>query len=112
VQEKYPIKIALLNNGYLGMVRQWQELFYERRYSYTPISSPNYLKLAEAYGIPARRVVEDDDMSRAIAEAAAAPGPALLEFVVESEENVWPMVPAGASLSEMLHRATVEAGGK
>ncbi len=112
VQEGYPIKIALLNNGYLGMVRQWQELFYERRYSYTPILSPNFLKLAEAYGIPARRVTEREDMSRAIGEAMAMPGPALLEFVVESEENVWPMVPAGASLSEMIHRSPVEAGGK
>ena len=112
VQERYPIKIALLNNGYLGMVRQWQELFFERRYAYTPISGPNYLKLAEAYGIPARRVADSDDMPAAIAEALAIKGPALLEFMVESEDNVYPMVPAGATLSEMIERHTVEASGK
>jgi len=108
VQEKFPLKIALLNNGYLGMVRQWQEFFFERRYAYTPISSPNFLKLAEAYGIPARRVVDADSLAPAIAEAMAIRGPALLEFVIESESNVYPMVPAGASISEMIERHMVE----
>jgi len=92
------------------MVRQWQELFYKRRYSYTPISSPDYLKLAAAYAIPAQRIVSADTMAPAIAEAMAMPGPALLEFVVEPEDNVYPMVPAGASISEMIERHMVEEG--
>ena len=106
-QEKFPIKIALLNNGYLGMVRQWQELFFERRYAHTPISGPDYLKLAEAYGIPAKQVLAADDISQAIAEAMEIQGPVLLEFIVEREDNVYPMVPAGASISEMIERHTV-----
>jgi len=111
VQEQFPIKIALLNNGYLGMVRQWQELFFERRYAHTPITGPDYLKLAEAYGIPAKRVLDAGDMSRAIAEAMEIEGPVLIEFIVEREDNVYPMVPAGASISEMIERHTVEEGG-
>ena len=111
VQEHLPIKIAILNNGYLGMVRQWQEIFFERRYAHTPISSPDYLKLAEAYGIPAKRVQDSQDMPQAVAEAMNIPGPVLLEFVVESEDNVYPMVPAGASISEMIERHMVEESG-
>lgn len=109
VQEGFPIKIALLNNGYLGMVRQWQEFFFERRYSYTPISSPDYLKLAGAYAIPAQRISSPDAMAPAIADAMRIRGPALLEFVVEPEDNVYPMVPAGASISEMIERHMVES---
>jgi len=108
VQEQMPIKIAILNNGYLGMVRQWQEIFFERRYAHTPISGPDYLKLAAAYGIPAKRVDCQGDMPRAVAEAMNIKGPVLLEFIVEREDNVYPMVPAGASISEMIERHMVE----
>lgn len=112
VQEKYPIKIAILNNGYLGMVRQWQELFFERRYAHTPISSPDYLKIAEAYGIPAKRMTGPGDLSTTIQEAMQIAGPVLLEFVVEQEDNVYPMVPAGGSISEMIERHMVEGVDK
>lgn len=110
VQEKYPIKIAILNNSYLGMVRQWQQLFFERRYAHTPISGPDYLKLAEAYGIPAKRVTEPADLQSSVEEAMRIPGPVILELLVEREDNVYPMVPAGASISEMIERHMVEEG--
>jgi acetolactate synthase I/II/III large subunit len=112
VQEQLPIKIAILNNGYLGMVRQWQELFYERRYAHTPITGPDYLKLAAAWGIPAKRVLCAEDMSQAVSEAMNIRGPVLLEFVVEREDNVYPMVPAGASISEMIERPVIEESGR
>ena len=104
VQEGLPIKIAIVNNGYLGMVRQWQELFFERRYSGTPISGPDYVKLADAYGIAGRRVTRREEVAPAIAWARELAGPALIEFVVVGEENVYPMVPSGGSISEMLRR--------
>jgi len=110
VQEKYPIKIAILNNGYLGMVRQWQQFFFERRYAFTPITGPDYLKLAEAYGIPAKRVTDPADLRSSVEEALRIPGPVVLEFLVEREDNVYPMVPAGASISEMIERHMVEEG--
>jgi acetolactate synthase-1/2/3 large subunit len=110
VQEKYPIKIAILNNGYLGMVRQWQQFFFERRYAFTPITGPDYLKLAEAYGIPAKRVTAPADLRSSVEEALRIPGPVVLEFLVEREDNVYPMVPAGASISEMIERHMVEEG--
>jgi len=104
VQEKLDIKIAILNNGYLGMVRQWQELFYERRYTATPISSPDFVSLARAYGIEARRVLDRALVSSAIDHARATHGPIVLEFLVEPESIVYPMVPAGAALDDMLRR--------
>ena len=104
VQEKLDIKIAILNNGYLGMVRQWQELFYERRYTATPISSPDFVSLARAYGIEARRVLDRAHVSSAIDHARATHGPIVLEFLVEPESIVYPMVPAGAALDDMLRR--------
>jgi len=102
VQEGLPVKIAIFNNGYLGMVRQWQQFFHEKRYSCTPIWSPDYLKLAEAYGIPAWRVRTRPELDAAMAGAAAAPGPALVECMIEQEANVLPMIPPGASLSEAI----------
>ncbi|MDI6751921.1 MAG: biosynthetic-type acetolactate synthase large subunit [bacterium] len=103
VQEKLPVKIAILNNQYLGMVRQWQELFYDKRYSHTDISvAPDFVKLAEAYGILGIRVEKKEEVTKAIKEAIAYKGPALLDFRIVREENVFPMVPAGAALTQMM----------
>jgi acetolactate synthase-1/2/3 large subunit len=102
VQEGIPVKMAVFNNGYLGMVRQWQQFFHGRRYSATPIWSPDYVKLAEAYGIFGRRVERGDQVEEAVGEAIAQPGPALVEFLIEQEANVFPMIPPGASLSEPI----------
>ena len=102
VQDKIEVKIAILNNGYLGMVRQWQELFYGKRYSATPLSGPDFVKIAEAYGIPALRVEHREEVVPAIEKAMAQPSPFLIDFRVEPEENVYPMVPPGAALSEVL----------
>jgi acetolactate synthase-1/2/3 large subunit len=102
-QENSPIKVAIINNGYLGMVRQWQELFYEHNYSSTPLWCPDFIKIAEAYGIPAQNVTKKDDVVPAIQKAMATPGPYILNFVVEPEENVYPMVPPGAGIDQILH---------
>jgi acetolactate synthase-1/2/3 large subunit len=104
VQESLPLKIAIMNNTYLGMVRQWQELFFGRRYSGTPISSPDYVKLADAYGIPAMRITLKQDVVPALEKARETDGPMMLEFCVVEEENVYPMVPSGGSISSMLRR--------
>ena len=101
-QEKVAVKIAIIDNGYLGMVRQWQELFYGKRYVATPLSGPDYVKVAEAYGIPGLRVKHREEVVPAIERAMAEQGPFLIDFVVESEENVYPMVPPGASLAEVM----------
>ena len=103
VQYKLPVKIAILNNGYLGMVRQWQELFYEKRYSSTPLDiSPDFVKLAEAYGALGLRASKPEEVLPVIKEALSASGPVIIDFVVEPEEGVYPMVPAGAPISKML----------
>ncbi|MDP9312636.1 MAG: biosynthetic-type acetolactate synthase large subunit [Chloroflexota bacterium] len=102
VQEQLPIKIAIINNGYLGMVRQWQELFHDRRYSATPMWSPDFVKVADAYGIPGMRVTHQSQVEDAINAAYETPGPMLLEFQVEREANVFPMVAPGASISDMI----------
>ncbi|HEU5421902.1 MAG TPA: biosynthetic-type acetolactate synthase large subunit, partial [Nitrolancea sp.] len=102
VQERARVKVAIVNNGYLGMVRQWQELFHNRNYSETPISSPDFVLLAQAYGIPARRVSHPGEVDEAIRWAQAIDGPALLEFQVNQEANVFPMIPSGGSVSEMI----------
>ncbi|MGQ0703572.1 MAG: biosynthetic-type acetolactate synthase large subunit [Gemmatimonadales bacterium] len=102
VQEAIPVKLAIFNNGYLGMVRQWQQFFHERRYSATPIWSPDYVKLADAYGVPGWRVDSAAHAPDALQAALRAPGPALVEFVIEQEANVFPMIPPGASLSEAI----------
>jgi len=101
-QENLAVKIAILNNGFLGMVRQWQELFYERRYTATPLSGPDFVKVAEAYGIAAMRVTDKLMVTGAIEKAMAYEGPFLIDFQVEPEENVYPMVPPGAALCEIL----------
>ncbi len=101
-QERLAIKIAIMNNGYLGMVRQWQEMFYERRYVATPLSGPDFVKLGEAYGIPGTRASHKYEVIPAIQQAMEESGPFLIDFAIEPEENVYPIVPSGASLAEML----------
>jgi len=105
VQEGAKVNIAIVNNGYLGMVRQWQELFHNRNYSETPISSPDYMLIAQAYGIPARRVTRREEVDDAIRWARSIDGPTLLEFKVNQEENVYPMIPSGGSIREMIEEA-------
>jgi acetolactate synthase-1/2/3 large subunit len=107
VQEGIEVKLAIFNNGYLGMVRQWQQFFHGGRYSNTPIWSPDYVKLAEAYGIPGFRVKQASEVTDALRQANAAPGPALVELVLEQEANVFPMIKPGGSLSEPLEAAPV-----
>jgi acetolactate synthase-1/2/3 large subunit len=103
-QEKIKINIALINNGYLGMVRQWQEFFYERNYEATPLVSPDFVKLADAHGIPGRAVRTRGEVEDAVNEARTAPGAFLLNFLVEKEDSVYPMIPAGNALHEMIRR--------
>ncbi len=115
IQEKLNTKIAIINNGYLGMVRQWQDIFYEKRYSATPLTSPDFTALAAAYGIPALRVTQRDAVAEAIATARRTPGPFLLEFRVDPLSMVYPMVLPGKSNSEMLRRplpSEMEGDGK
>ncbi len=104
VQENLNINIAIINNGYLGMVRQWQEFFYERNYEATPLLSPNFVKLAEAYGIRSMGVNKRRDAVNAMREARKHNGPVLIDFQVEQEDTVYPMVAAGASLHDMIRR--------
>jgi acetolactate synthase-1/2/3 large subunit len=105
VQEGLTVKLGIFNNGYLGMVRQWQQFFHGKRYSSTPIWSPDYVKLAQAYGIPGYRVEEAGKLADVVGRANAEPGPALVEFVIEQEANVYPMIPPGGSLSEPIEAA-------
>ena len=102
VQERLPVKMAVFNNGYLGMVRQWQQFFHEKRYSCTPIWSPDYVKLAEAYGIPGYRVTDPGELADVVGRVNAVRGPAMVEFMIEEEANVYPMIPPGGSLSEPI----------
>ena len=103
VSYRLPVKVAILNNGYLGMVRQWQQLFYRGRYSQTSLEySPDFVKLAEAYGAVGLRATKPDEVEATIKEALSKDVPVFIDFVIEREENVYPMVPAGAPLSHML----------
>jgi len=103
VQYHLPVKIMILNNGYLGMVRQWQSLFYKKRYSHTHLTtSPDFVKLAEAYGAAGLRVSRIEDVDATIKQALAIDGPVIVDFEVEGEADVYPMVPAGAALNNML----------
>ncbi|WP_027178079.1 biosynthetic-type acetolactate synthase large subunit [Maridesulfovibrio bastinii] len=103
VANNLPVKIVILNNRYLGMVRQWQELFYDRNYSETCMDAqPDFVKLAEAYGAAGFRITEEKDLESTLKEAFATPKPAIIDVIVDPEENVYPMVPAGCSLTEML----------
>jgi acetolactate synthase-1/2/3 large subunit len=113
--ERLPIKIAIINNGYLGMVRQWQDIFYDQRYAGTPLYNPNFVKIADAYDIPAVAVNRKEDVEAAIQRARAHRGPFLIEFKVEPFANVFPMVAPGKSNADMIRRplpAVTEATGK
>ena len=102
VQERLPVKIVLINNGYLGMVRQWQELFFENHIKEVPISGPDFVQLSQAYGIPAVRVKHQEDVMPALRQAQKHDGPFLFEFVVDYAANVYPMVPPGGSLGDTM----------
>ncbi len=102
MEQKTPVKMVLLNNNYLGNVRQWQELFFNHRYSCTPMMNPDYNMIATAYGIPSRLVVERAELDDAIKEMIESPGAFLLHIAVEEEDNVMPMVPPGASICDMI----------
>jgi acetolactate synthase-1/2/3 large subunit len=104
VQENVKINIAIINNGYLGMVRQWQEFFHQRRYSATPMSSPDYVKLADAHGLPGVRVTCRADMADALRHARASAGAVVMDFRVDQEDTVYPMVSPGAALHDMIKR--------
>lgn len=102
VCNKINVKVAILNNGYLGMVRQWQELFYKKRYSYTHISGPDFVKLAESYGAVGMRITKKKEVRPTIKKAISIDKPVFMDFHVEPEENVFPMVPAGEAINRMI----------
>jgi acetolactate synthase-1/2/3 large subunit len=101
-QNKLPVKILLLNNHFLGMVRQWQQLFFEKRYSFTELQNPDFITIAKGFGIPGHKVDVRDDLETGIKRMIAHEGPYLLEVTIEKEDNVFPMVPTGASVSDIL----------
>jgi acetolactate synthase-1/2/3 large subunit len=103
-QENIKVNVAIINNGYLGMVRQWQQFFYGGRYVATPIKSPDFVKLAEAHGLKGIRVTQRDQVKAAVEEARACPDTCIIDFRVEQEDSVYPMVPAGADLDKMIRR--------
>jgi acetolactate synthase-1/2/3 large subunit len=107
-QEKLDLNIAVINNGHLGMVRQWQEFFYEKNYESTPLVSPNFVKLAEAYGISASAVTNRGQIRPTVRAAQQEPGAFLIDFQVEQEDSVYPMIPQGAALHEMIRRPQSE----
>jgi acetolactate synthase-1/2/3 large subunit len=111
-QDGIEIKVAIINNGFLGMVRQWQEFFYERRYAATPLSGPDFVKLAEAFGLKGLGVSDRAGVLPAVAGARAHAGAVVVDFRVEQEDTVYPMVPAGADLHAMIRRPNpiVETG--
>ncbi|MFC1928876.1 biosynthetic-type acetolactate synthase large subunit [Chloroflexota bacterium] len=108
VQDNIAVKMAIIHNNYLGMVRQWQELFYGKRYVATPLSGPDFVKIAEGYHLPGLRVKHREEVVPAIEQAMAEAGPFLIDFMVEPEENVYPMVPPGAALAELMEEPRVE----
>jgi len=103
-QEGLKVNVAIINNGYLGMVRQWQEFFYQRRYSATPMRNPDFVKIAEAHGLTGLRVTQRSDVESAVRQAQATDGTVVIDFQVEQEDSVYPMVPAGAGLHNMIRR--------
>jgi acetolactate synthase I/II/III large subunit len=111
VQENIKVNIAIINNGYLGMVRQWQQFFHDRRYSATPMSSPDYVKLADAHGLPGVRVTRRADMADALKHARASAGAVVMDFRVEQEDTVYPMVSPGAALHDMIKRPALSETG-
>jgi acetolactate synthase-1/2/3 large subunit len=107
-----PIKVAIMNNGYLGMVRQWQQFFHERNYSETRITGPDYVKLADAYGATGFQVLRASDVAATVEKAMAIDGPVIIDFVIEQEANVFPMVPAGQSNTNMIYQAPQTGGNQ
>ena len=105
VQNKLPVKIILLNNNFLGMVRQWQELFFEKRYSFTELQNPDFIMIAKGFGMDGHKVTKREELDKGIQQMLDHDGPYLLEVVVEKEDNVFPMVPAGASVSDIILEA-------
>ena len=103
-QEEVKVNVAIINNGYLGLVRQWQEFFYDGRYSATPMRNPDFVKLAEAHGLTGLRVERREEIKDVVAQARAEPGSVVIDFKVEKEDTVFPMVPAGADLHKMIRR--------
>jgi acetolactate synthase-1/2/3 large subunit len=103
-QEKIKINVAIINNGFLGMVRQWQEFFYEKRYAATPMLSPDFVKVAEAYNLCGLRATNRTEVKEVVAQARAHEGTVIIDFRVEQEDTVFPMVPAGAALHDMIRR--------
>jgi acetolactate synthase-1/2/3 large subunit len=103
-QEGIKVNVAVINNGFLGMVRQWQEFFYERRYAATPMRSPDFVKIAEAHGLTGLRVSQRGEVEPAVLQAQETPGTVVIDFRVEQEDSVYPMVPAGADLHAMIRR--------
>jgi len=103
-QENIKVNVAIINNGYLGMVRQWQEFFYDKRYAATPMRSPDFVKLAEAHGLTGIRVTQRSQVESAIRQARETEGTVVIDFRVEKEDSVYPMVPAGADLDAMIRR--------
>jgi acetolactate synthase-1/2/3 large subunit len=103
-QEGVKVNVAIINNGYLGMVRQWQEFFYERRYAATPLRSPDFVKLAEAHGLLGLRADKRPDVAGIVNRAREADGTVVIDFRVEQEDSVYPMVPAGNDLDAMIRR--------
>jgi acetolactate synthase I/II/III large subunit len=110
IQEGVQIRVAIMNNNFLGMVRQWQEFFFEKRYSAVQLKNPDFVKIAEAHGIAARKVERPQDVAKAIEFARGVKGPVVLEFKVEMEEAVYPMVPTGGDLHVMIRRPIPEKG--
>ncbi|WP_218028970.1 biosynthetic-type acetolactate synthase large subunit [Tengunoibacter tsumagoiensis] len=107
-QEGVAVKVAIMNNGYLGMVRQWQQFFHSRNYSETPITGPDYTKLAPAYGLTGIRVTRRDEVAAAVKQAMETEGTVIIDFVIESEANVYPMIPAGKSVHQMIEETVEE----
>ncbi|MGH2901681.1 MAG: thiamine pyrophosphate-dependent enzyme, partial [Solirubrobacteraceae bacterium] len=103
-QEGIKLNVAIINNGYLGMVRQWQQFFYGGRYAATPMRSPDFVKLAEAHGLTGMRVTQRSEVEATVRAAQATAGTVVIDFRVEQEDSVYPMVPSGAALSEMIRR--------
>jgi acetolactate synthase-1/2/3 large subunit len=102
MQYEIPVKVMVLNNSFLGMVRQWQQLFHGKRYSFTEMSNPNFVKIAEAYSIPGKKIEKREDLRDAIKEMMESKTAYFLEVVVGREDNVFPMVPAGGCVSDVL----------
>jgi acetolactate synthase I/II/III large subunit len=103
-QEGIKVNVAIINNGYLGMVRQWQEFFYDKRYSATPMKSPDFVKIAEAHSLTGLRVTSRAEVEPAVRKAQSIDGTVVIDFRVEKEDSVYPMVPTGAELKEMIQR--------